>query len=236
MPSFCVADLEPYQPARDDCFAGLPKLLLLEQEEERHQIAADLHDEIGQCLSAVQFAIGGLRQQLGERVTDVEDDLFECLTERVAKASQEVRRICMGLRPPMLDDLGLVSTIEWFCAELGKISASMQVIQEVHASEDAIPAPVKIAIFRIMQEACSNACKHSGAERLTIRLDADAEGVRLEVADDGVGFEPAVVTSSGCGLGLAIMCERASMTDGRLTIESRPGAGSCIFARWCTAD
>jgi signal transduction histidine kinase len=106
----------------------------------------------------------------------------------------------------------------------------------VRADEDIIRPPVKVAIFRILQEACSNACKHSGARRLSVLLETDAEGVRLEVADDGVGFSPASVRHSSTGLGLASMRERATLTNGCLAIGSRPGAGTCILGTWCAEE
>lgn len=215
-----------------DELEDLPRLLLLAQEEERKRIATDLHDEIGQCLSAVQFAFGGLRQQLGDRMTDAEKEVCDGMGRRIARAIGEVRRICMGLRPPMLDDLGVISSIDWFCSELRQVLTNADVIQTVHADEDAIPQRVKLAIFRILQEACGNVCKHSRARRLSVLLETDAEGIRLEVADDGVGFDPASVRRFCGGFGLASMRERATMTDGCLTIRSQAGKGTCVLAVW----
>jgi signal transduction histidine kinase len=102
----------------------------------------------------------------------------------------------------------------------------------VHADEDAIPQRVKVAIFRILQEACGNVCKHSRARRLSVLLDKDAEGIRLEVADDGVGFAPVSVRRFCGGFGLASMRERATMTDGCLTIRSQAGKGTRVLAVW----
>jgi two-component system sensor histidine kinase UhpB len=210
----------------------LSQLLLAAQEEERQRIAVDLHDEIGQCLSAIQFAFGGLRQRLEDRMTDLEKEVCAHLCQRVAQAIEEVRRICMGLRPPMLDDLGVVSAIDWFCAGLRQVLVGVDVHQEVRADEEAIARPVKVAIFRILQEACSNACKHSRAHRLLVLLETDAEGIRLEVADDGVGFDSAFVRRYRKGFGFASMRERATMTGGSLTIRSEVGGGTRVQAVW----
>jgi signal transduction histidine kinase len=234
IPTDAPIDLEALLHAHER--EGLTKLLLAGQEEERRQIAADLHDEIGQCLSAVQFGIGGLKKSLGDRLTDAEDKIFECLSRRLAHAMDEVRRICMRLRPSMLDDLGVLSTIEWFCAELRRVSTRMELVQQVRASEDDIPVPVKVAIFRILQEACSNVCKHAAAHRLSVRLDTDAEGIRLEILDDGAGFDPTSVQRSARGFGLASMRERAAMTNGRLTIWSKRGQGSRVTAEWTACE
>jgi signal transduction histidine kinase len=210
----------------------LSQLLLAAQEEERQRIAADLHDQIGQCLSAIQFAFGGLRRQLEDRMTDVEREICAHLCQRVAQAIDEVRRICMGLCPPMLDDLGVVSAIDWFCAELRHVLVGVDVHQEVRADEEAILPSVKVAVFRILQEACSNACKHSRAHRLSVFLETDAEGIRLEVADDGVGFDSAFVRRYCKGFGFASMRERATMTGGSLTICSEVGEGTRVRAVW----
>jgi len=212
----------------------LTQLLLSAQEEERQRIAADLHDEIGQCLSAVQFAFGGLRQQLDNRLTDAEKEICAGLARRVAHGIEEVRRICVGLRPPMLDDLGVVSAIDWFCSQLHPILIGMDLVQQLRADEDAIPPTAKGAIFRILQDACANACKHSRARRLTVLLETDAEGTPLEVADDGVGFDEAARPWFSEGLGLASMRERAAMTGGRLDIQSQLGKGTCVLAIWRT--
>jgi len=234
IPTNLAIDLESRLHAHER--EGLTKLLLAEQEEERRQIAADLHDEIGQCLRSLQFGIGGLKQSLGDRLTDAEDEIFECLSRRIASAMGDVRRICMGLRPPMLDDLGVVSAIDWFCTDLQRVATSMEVVQQVRASEVDIPSPIKVAVFRIVQEACGNACKHAAARRLSVHLDTDAEGIRLEIADDGAGFDPASVKRSARGFGLASMRERALMTNGRLTISSKRGQGSRISAVWTTQE
>jgi len=215
---------------------NLTQLLLSAQEEERRRIAADLHDEIGQCMSAVQFAFEGLRQQLEDRMTDAEKEMCTDLGRRVAQAIEEVRRICMGLRPPMLDDLGVVSAVDWFCTELRKVLIGVELVQNVRANESAIPPPVKVAIFRILQEACGNACKHSDAHRLSVGLETDAEGIRLEVADDGVGFDQASVRRLQRGFGLASMRERAAMTDGLLTVGSQVGKGTRVLAAWCVTE
>jgi len=214
----------------------LAQMLLSAQEDERRKIAADLHDGIGQCLSAVQFAMGGLGQQIRDRLTAAEADKYDRLLRTVARSIEEVRRLSMDLRPPMLDDLGVVSAIDWFCAETRQLFPQIDVVQELSADENAIADPAKIAIFRIVQEACNNACKHSGGKRLRVFLETDAETVWLEVADDGVGFDPASMRRAFAGSGLGSMRQRASLTNGRLVVRSRPGAGTRIIAAWSAVD
>jgi len=207
---------------------GLTRMLLTAQEDERRRIAADLHDSIGQCLSAAQFAIGGVKQQIRDRLTPLEEEKLDCIQENLARAVDEVRRIAMDIRPPMLDDLGIASAIDWFCADLRRMFSNFDLTQNVCADEDAIPGSVKEAIFRIVQEACNNACKYSRASRIEVFLVTNDEGTRLEVADDGVGFSPDVMQ----GFGLASMRERAKLTNGQLVVSSQPGEGTRIRAAW----
>jgi signal transduction histidine kinase len=108
----------------------------------------------------------------------------------------------------------------------------MDLTQSLRADEGAISPPVKVAIFRILQEACGNAWKHSQAQRLSVVLETDAEGIRLEVVDDGVGFDTTSSRRFRGGFGLASMRERAAMTGGRLSIRSRLGQGTRVIAVW----
>ncbi len=227
--SFCWA-LESLVSA--DEFERMTQMLLSAQEDERQKIASDLHDEIGKCLSSVQFAIGGLMQQLEDRMTAAEVEICSNLSDRISTACDGVRRICMGLRPPMLDDLGVVSAIDWFCSGLRQPLIGVDIVQDIRANEDDIPRAVKVAIFRILQEAVGNACKHASPHRLTVLLETDAEGISLEVSDDGVGFDFLPARRARSGIGLASMRERAAMSGGRLTIWSQEGTGTRVLAKW----
>jgi signal transduction histidine kinase len=201
-------------------------------EEERRRIAADLHDGIGQTLSAMQLAVGGLRQLLEDRFTETEDAIFDYLTERISDAMDDVRRICFAQRPTQLDDQGVINAISGLCRELCQGLNNLDVSLTVRAYESDIPLPVKVAVFRIVQEACSNACKHARATRLSVLLEGDAEGIRLTVADDGVGFAAGPNRQSQSGFGLGSMRRRATMTGGSLSVRSQPGQGTQVVAAW----
>ena len=201
-------------------------------EEERQRIAADLHDGIGQTLCAMKLAVGRLRQLREGQFTDGEDAIFDSLAERLSEAMNEVRRICFDPRPAQLNDQGVINAIGRVCHELCHGSNHLDVNLTVRAYESDIPLPLKVAVFRILQEACGNACKHSRASHISILLEADAEGVRLTVADDGVGFTAGPVCPSKSGFGLGSMRRRAAMTGGNLSIHSRPGQGTRVIAAW----
>jgi two-component system NarL family sensor kinase len=208
------------------------EVILRMLEEERLRIAADLHDGIGQTLSAMQLAVGGLRELLEDRFTDVEDAIFGYLTARISDAMDDVRRICIDQRPAQLDDQGVINAISGLCRELCQGLNHLDVNLTVRAYESDIPLPVKVAAFRILQEACSNACKHARAAHLSVLLEADAEGIRLTVADDGVGFTAGPVRQSKSGFGLGSMRRRATMTGGSLSVRSQPGQGTQVVAAW----
>jgi two-component system NarL family sensor kinase len=201
-------------------------------EEERRRIAADLHDGIGQTLSAMKLAVGRLRQLREDRFTDGEDAIFDYLTERLSEAMSDVRRICFDPRPAQLNDQGVINAISGLCHELCHGLNHLDVKLTVRAYESDIPLPLKVAVFRILQEACCNACKHARASHLSILLEADAEGIRLTVADDGVGFTAAPIRPSQRGFGLGSMRRRATMTGGHLSVRSRPGQGTRVVAAW----
>ena len=201
-------------------------------EEERQRIAADLHDGIGQTLSAMKLAVGRLRQLREGQFTDGEGVIFDSLAECLSEAMNEVRRICFDPRPAQLNDQGVINAIGRVCHELCHGLNHLDVSLTVRAYESDIPLPLKVALFRILQEACGNACKHSRALHLSILLEADAEGVRLTVTDDGVGFTAGSVCPSKSGFGLGSMRRRASMTGGDLSVHSRPGQGTRVIAAW----
>jgi signal transduction histidine kinase len=211
---------------------ALAQELLSAQESERARIAADLHDDIGQQLAAIKFSLDDALAGLVGRLNGAERDMLEAIAGRVSEAIEETRRISMGLRPPMLDDLGVTYAIHWFCSELRAIYKHIGLRHDVCAQEDAIPRETKIVVFRILQEACNNACKYSGASELSVRFETDAEGMRLQVADNGVGFDPEDAQQVGLGFGLRSMRERALLTGGQIRIVSRPGAGTRVLAEW----
>lgn len=216
-------------------WGGYPCLahdLLSAHEDERQRIAADLHDGIGQQLSAIKFSLEGVLRGLDGRLSQSERGRLDDLVTRVGETIEEARRIAMDLRPPILDDFGVTYAVRWLCGELHRVYSDMTVVNDLRADEDAIPAEIKVGLFRILQEACNNACKHACADRLCVRLDTDAEGIRLQVSDNGVGFDPRAARRRRAGFGLRSMRERAISTGGILTIRSYPGQGTSICAHW----
>jgi signal transduction histidine kinase len=141
----------------------------------------------------------------------------------------------MELRPPMLDDLGLVPTLTWFLREYENAASGVKLQRDFNIREQDVPEPLKITLFRILQEATSNIIKHADATRVRICLNRRDEVLHLMIEDNGRGFEPdnlACPEPSGRGLGLLSMKERASHSSGIYRIESAPGKGTSIQIWW----
>lgn len=208
--------------------------LLSAEERERKRIALDLHDGIGQTLSAIKFSTEGamhriLAHQHEEALKHLQDMLV--MTQ---KAVEEVRRILMDLRPSILDDLGILPTISWFCREFQRVYGRIRITKEIDVEERDVPDRLKIVIFRVLQEALNNVAKHSRSESVTLRLLKTESGIEMVIQDRGVGFVPA-----GCGpdsqtggFGLAGMKERTELSGGKFEISSFRGQGTKVHALW----
>jgi signal transduction histidine kinase len=147
----------------------------------------------------------------------------------VRESIEEVRRIQMDLRPPMLDDLGILATLTWFTREFFGVYAQVRCEKRFDVREDEVSGPLKTVLFRITQEALNNAAKHSRADLVVLSLTRTEEGLVLEIADNGAGFDPKIPRT---GFGLTGMRERVELSGGTLVLESAPGKGTRILARW----
>ncbi len=195
------------------------------REEERSRIARELHDELGQSLTALRIDLGWLRS----RCTGVDGGVGDRLASALAlveRTVEAVRRISEDLRPRMLDDLGLAAAVEHYVdqfAERTGISCTLA----MNRDEFEIGSRTATAIFRIAQEAMTNVARHAGAGNVAVRIDQSDEGIRLSVRDDGRGFAE---TDVGKTLGLLGMRERVAALGGRLEVESAPDQGTSIEA------
>ena len=204
------------------------------EETIRKRIALELHDSIGQYLSTIKFnAEGSLNLMMTSRDEGVKS--LQAGIPLIQQAIEEVRKISMDLRPSSLDDLGVLATISWFCREFKKVYAGIAIEKEIGVEEADIPDPLKIVIYRVLQEALNNAAKHSRAQRILIRMSRVSGGLELSVRDNGRGFdveEALVKDGLTRGLGLASMRERVELSEGVFSIESGPGRGTAIRAIW----
>jgi signal transduction histidine kinase len=192
------------------------------QELERRRLARELHDETGQALTSILLGLKSLED------TSDEGDLAEStnrLRELVVTTLQDVRRLAVELRPKALDDFGLVPALERL-VETFREQTGLEVDLEPRLGDDRLPPEVETALYRITQEALTNVVKHADANRVSIVLTRRDGSVSAVIEDDGRGFadEP----GSENGLGLLGMRERVALVDGRLNVESAPGAGTTL--------
>ena len=213
----------------------LSSRLLEAQEEERKRIAGELHDSIGQSLAAIKFNVENVLEETGKDLNGRILNSLEQIIPLVQNSMEEARRIYTGLRPSMLDDLGIIATIGWFCREFQKTYQSICVEQQMGIEEIEIPEPLKIVIFRIVQEALNNIAKHSGAELVNLCLERKEGCLELTIEDNGSGFDVDSALVKGShekGLGIAGMKERTELSGGTFCIESVIGEGSTVHAVW----
>ncbi len=209
--------------------------LLSAQETERKRIAMQLHDSIGQSLSAVKFSIEESLERLIPLVSPEKLSSLEAAVSLIQEVMRELRGMLKSLRPAMLDDLGILATIAWLCREIENIYKGITVERHTELDEEEIPGHLKTAMFRILQEALNNAVKHSECDRILLELRQNGEFIELEVRDNGKGLPrhlPVSDPESETGMGLSSMRERAELSGGRFYISSEPGEGTQILVSW----
>jgi PAS domain S-box-containing protein len=209
--------------------------LLDAQERERKRIAQELHDSIGQSLSAIKFSVENTVGEAERRGDMRADGQWMAVVSMLRGTIEEVRKITTELRPSILDDLGIRATIGWFCREYRRVYTGITLEEHLHAAEQDIPGPLKITIFRIVQEALNNVAKHSRADRVFLSLRKEAGELILAIEDNGVGMPgggEGGPPDGRRGLGLAGMRERAELSGGSFSITSGPGQGTRVDVRW----
>jgi signal transduction histidine kinase len=197
------------------------------REGERQALARELHDELGQELTALRYAFELLRRRYGNDPQSITANIAD-VDSMMARTRLATRAIVAELRPRVLDDLGLAGAAEGLVRRAGERADLEATIDTPHD----LPAPtpeVATAAYRILQECLTNVAKHAGAQKVAVTLGLDGRGdaIAMRVVDDGVGFDPAQAKS---GFGLLGMRERAAAAGISLVIRSSPGSGTCVDA------
>jgi signal transduction histidine kinase len=211
----------------------LASQLLTAQEKERRLVANEVHDSIGSALSVIKFKVEDAVEQMERGIATLES--LKGLVPTVQQAIEESRRIQTNLRPSMLDDLGILTTLDWHCREFQKTFSHIRIEKEIDLSERDVPQSLKTVIYRISQEALNNIAKHSKADLITFSLRKNDGPIELTVQDNGQGFDMERIfsmESTRKGLGLGSMRERTELSGGAFTIESSQGKGTTIRASW----
>ena len=197
--------------------------LITSQEDERRRLSRDLHDDLGQLLTAATLEL-----QLAQRAGDEDGRrrAHDRALATVRQALERARKFSAVLRPRMLDELGLAQALSAALSEFHE-RTGLQVVEDLDLGPERVPEPLAGHAYRIVQEALTNALRHARATRVRLSARVQNGQLELEFEDDGVGFDFQGQRPRG-GQGLDIMAERATQVGGRLTIESRPGKGTRI--------
>lgn len=198
----------------------LSQRLVGAHEEECKALSRELHDQIGQMLTAIQMTLANIQTGRGDVQQQIEDG--KLLTERTVKA---VRDISMGLRPSILDDLGLTPAIEWQAREFSKRSG-VPVEHRFEGHMESLSEHEKICLYRVIQEALTNCARHANANHVRINLRVGYDCIALSVEDDGKGFDTAAIPRHG--LGLVSMRERVRELGGSVSIVAQPEKGTIL--------
>jgi len=204
----------------------LSESVLAMLEADRRRVARELHDEIGQVLTAVSINLKVVKNQ-------ADASLYSRLDESmtiVDRALQQVRNMSLELRPSMLDDFGLEAALNWYVQRFEERTGIRTQFVAAASGYD-IPETIRTTCFRVVQEALTNVARHAKAQNVLVELRPDSESIRLVIQDDGLGFDhqAAMVRGSlGASLGLLGMQERAQLIGGELEIESKPGRGTTV--------
>ena len=209
----------------------LTRQVVLAQEAERQRLSRELHDEIGQALTAVSFNLQAYQQSVGN--STVESQLQDSLSI-IESTLHQVRDLALDLHPAILDDLGLIAALQWYMGrQAERASLTMELVAD--PLETSLPADLNTTCFRIVQEALTNILRHARAKKVLVELHQHNAELELVIRDDGIGFDVQAArqrAAHGASLGLLGMQERVLLVKGHLQIKSAPGVGTEIRARF----
>jgi signal transduction histidine kinase len=209
--------------------------LLETQENERKIIAQELHDSIGASLTAIRYGLEEKLHRMGKDSSPPKGISLEQIISIVRDTIEETHRISSNLRPSAIDDMGLLAAIRTVCRELQEVYQGIQIETGMDLQEEDVHHPLKIVIYRVLQEALNNVFKHSGADTVRVRLRKTERSLELSIRDNGQGFDPGERFGLGGergGLGLLGMKERTELSNGAFEITSEKGKGTLIKASW----
>ena len=207
----------------ENAMRRLSHQLVNAQEEERRVISRELHDEVGQMLTGLRMDLRSLKKLNGSAQQSFEQRIDQSCT-LLEQTLQSVRDIAMGLRPSMLDDLGLVAALQWQVRDFER-RHNLNITLNVHGNMEYLPDQHRTSLYRIVQEGLTNCARHSNARSVVIDLVSTGEGLTLRIADDGVGMSP----ESRTGLGLLGIQERVRELGGRFEVQSELGKGTTLL-------
>ena len=213
----------------------LSSKILAAREQERRRIASDLHDGVAQTLGVVKFSVESRIAQLEREYPGLDLKHFEAVVDQIREAVDDVRKISRNLSPSMLDEFGICVAIDMLCKEIQSEVRAIDIECRICLDEISLPDIVKVALYRVVQEALNNIQKYAAAQRVEVTVGASDEELSLVVRDDGRGFDAAEAmqrSNARHGMGLASMKERVEATGGEFQLTSVPGEGTVLRAAW----
>ncbi len=213
----------------------LSSRILSAEEKERKRIAQELHDGLGQLLGAIKFRIESVLLSKKENPPGEASEKLKEVIVLIQRTIEEMRRILAALRPSILDDLGIIPTINWLCREFQQTHAELVLEKDVAVDEQDVPGELKTVIYRVIQEGLNNVAKHSRAQRVRVSLTGKDQILVLEIEDDGTGFDEREKTGPAGtvgGIGLHSIRERTRFSGGSFEMKTVPGKGTLIRAAW----
>lgn len=221
--------LEQLQAANQRLLS-LTSHLVSAQEDERRRISLELHDEAGQALTALKLSLAMIQSELPGECQGIQAQVREAigLTE---KTMNELRLLAHNLHPPAIDTVGLSQTLRDYCQRVSRQSGIEILYRDSQLNH--LPGQIQISLYRVVQEALTNIVKHSGASRVEVQMESDAESIRVKVTDNGRGFSPDQTHAFAApkGLGLIGIHERLEALGGTLKIETHPGEGTQLITQ-----
>ncbi|MFC1568980.1 PAS domain S-box protein [bacterium] len=208
----------------------LSSRLLLTQEEERRRLSRELHDEMGQSLTAIKLNIATLQKKADGPISEVFMEVLKETDTLVENLMEEMHHLALELRPSLLDDLGLVPALKWYVKQYAK-RCEIKVSLEALNIEERLPAKHETILYRIVQETLTNIAKYAKASRVVIRLQSSNEAVYANIRDNGHGFDVNEIETRSPdqrGIGLVGIQERVAAVDGIVTVKSKPGKGTTV--------
>jgi PAS domain S-box-containing protein len=199
-------------------------------ETDRKAVSRELHDSIGGNLAAIKFTLESIAAKMAESPGEALSSLENAILH-LAETIKDCKRISANLRPEIIDDRGLLPTINWHIRQFSQHFGHIQIIRQIEVDEQEIPELLKIVIYRVIQEALNNAAMHSKADTIYVRLKKSGDYFEAEVEDNGRGFDFKEVFMRGDrmrGFGLKSMRERVEIIGGIFSLHSLSGTGTCI--------
>jgi signal transduction histidine kinase len=213
--------------------ALLSEQLIQAQESERRRIAVELHDSVGQSLSAIKYTLERAIIMVQRPDLGSPESVLNLAVQRIHETADGIRAISMNLRPQMLDNLGAASAASWFCRGFAEVYPALKVCPEIAARNDEIPKRIATHVFRCVQELLNNVARHARADTVWIELKREGPVLGLEVRDDGIGMaDEARNPAQLHGSGIRNLRERAEMTGGQFSVSSAAGRGTTVRIVW----